>query len=162
MKRADMTQTPPDYDPSLPWRRLKGGGFNDHIGPVLLARADPDAWHATLIIDERHRNAGGVCHGGVTMTLADLTMGSATYEAGGSRACATIEMDSHFLAAAKESQRLLAVATQLRMVRDLSFMSCEIWALSDEKEARQILRASGIWKYLASRAPGDKGNPAAQ
>ncbi len=58
-------------------------------------------------------------------------------------------MDSHFLAAAKAGQRLLAVATQLRKVRELSFMQCEVWA-----EGRQVMRASGTWKYLASRAPG--------
>ena len=148
-----------DFNPDLPWRALKGGGFNDHIGPIRFARAGGNAWQATLIVDHRHRNSGGVCHGGVSMTLADLTMGAASYEAGDKRPCATIEMSSHFLAAGKEGQRLLASATQLRLVRDLSFMSCEVWALSDA-EPRQILRASGIWKYLASRGPGDSGNPA--
>ncbi|MEM7506108.1 MAG: PaaI family thioesterase [Pseudomonadota bacterium] len=149
------------YDPSLPWRNLKGEGFNDHIGPVRFARSGDNQWQATLVVDARHRNAGGVCHGGVTMTLADLTMGAASYAAGGKRPCATIEMDSHFLAAGKLGQRLLSVGTQLRLVRDLSFMSCEVWALDEGGEARQVMRASGIWKYLASRNPGDGGNPAA-
>ena len=58
-------------------------------------------------------------------------------------------MDGHFLAAAKANQRLVAVATQLRKVRELSFMQCEIWA-----EGRQVMRASGTWKYLTSGAPG--------
>ncbi|MEM0923738.1 MAG: PaaI family thioesterase [Pseudomonadota bacterium] len=152
------------YDPSLPWRNLKGEGFNDHIGPVRFARAADALWQGTLVVDHRHRNSGGVCHGGVSLTLADLTMGAASYEAAGSRPCSTIQMDSHFIAAGKEGQRLLAIARQLRLVRDLSFMSCEIWALDTPEpgaEGRQILRASGIWKYLASRKPGDRGNPAA-
>ncbi|MEL6478221.1 MAG: PaaI family thioesterase [Pseudomonadota bacterium] len=148
------------FDPNLPWRNLKGEGFNDHIGPVRFARAGETLWHATLVVDHRHRNSGGVCHGGVSMTLADLAMGAASYEAGGSRPCSTIQMDSHFIAAGKEGQRLLAAATQLRLVRDLSFMRCDIWAIGEET-TRQVLRASGVWKYLASRKPGDGGNPAA-
>lgn len=136
------------YDPSLPWRDITSEGFNHHIGPARFARAGGNKWHGLLALDERHRNAGGVCHGGVTMTLADLTMGTATFEAGGNRPCATIEMSSHFIAAAKIGQQMLSVATQLRGVRDLSFMSCEIWAL-DESGSRLVMRASGLWKYLS-------------
>ncbi|MEM0945586.1 MAG: PaaI family thioesterase [Pseudomonadota bacterium] len=148
------------YDPDLPWRKLRGEGFNDLIGPVRFARAGEDRWQATLTLDERHRNSGGVCHGGVTLTLVDLTMGAASFEASGGRPCATIQLDSHFLAAGKIGDRLLSEARQLRQVRDLSFMECEVWALG-EGGARRVLRASGTWKYLASKRPGDGGNPAA-
>ena len=143
------------YDPDLPWRDLTYGGFNHHIGPVRLARAGESQWQGTLMLDERHRNAGGVCHGGVSMTLADVTMGAGSFESAGKRPCATVEMNSHFLAAAKLDQRLLAVATQLRLVRDLSFMSCEVWAIGPNDEARQVLRASGLWKFLTSREAND-------
>ncbi|MEM1278168.1 MAG: PaaI family thioesterase [Pseudomonadota bacterium] len=143
------------YDPTLPWRDLTYEGFNRHIGPLRVVRAGENEWQGTLALDARHRNAGGVCHGGATMTLADVTMGTASFEAGGKRPCATIEMSSHFLSAAKLDQRILAVATQMRLVRDLSFMSCEVWAIGPEEDARLVLRASGIWKFLASRDPND-------
>lgn len=137
-----------DFDPSLPWRQITSKGFNQHIGPIRFARAGENEWQGLLPLDERHTNAWGVCHGGTTMTVADATMGTATFEAGGGRRCATLEMNTHFLAPAKIGQRLLSVATQMRGVRDLSFMSCEIWALHDEG-SRRVMRASGIWKYLA-------------
>lgn len=143
----------PQFDETLPWRDIRGGGFNAHIGPVRFARAGENLWQGMLIVDERHRNSGGVCHGGVTLTLADLTMGTATFEAGGGHPCATIEMDSHFLAAAREGERLLSIARQLRKARDLSFMECDIWALAPDGGGRQVLRASGLWKHLASRRP---------
>ncbi|MEM6422480.1 MAG: hypothetical protein AAF698_07810, partial [Pseudomonadota bacterium] len=63
-----------------------------------------------------------------------------------------IEMDCHFIAAAKEGQVLLAEAEQLRAVRGLSFMSCRLGA-----GGRLVMRASGIWKQLDSRAPGQSG-----
>jgi len=137
------------YDPNLPWRDVRGEGFNAHIGPIRFAELGESRWCASLELDARHVNIGGVCHGGVLLSLADVAMGAATFAAGDGHPCATIQMDAHFLAAARAGQRLVAAATQLRKVRELSFMQCEVWA-----EGRQVLRASGTWKYLSSRAPG--------
>ncbi len=142
------------YDPELAWRDVRGEGFNAQIGPIRIAPVDERRWCASLVLESRHINIGGVCHGGVLLSLADVAMGVATFESGG-HPCATIQMDAHFLAAAREGQRLVALATQLRKVRELSFMQCEIWAEGGRAESRaerQVLRASGTWKYLAGRA----------
>lgn len=138
-----------DYDPTLPWREVRGHGFNAHVGPIKFAPMGEKRWCATVVLDERHINVGGVCHGGFLLSLADVAMGASTFAAGGNHPCATIQLDGHFLAAAKVGQRLVAEAIQLRKVRELSFMQCYIWA-----DGSQIMRASGTWKYLASRAPG--------
>lgn len=143
---------PMDYDPSLPWRTIRGEGFNRTVGPIRFARAGENRWQACLEIEDRHINTGGVCHGGVLLTLADVAMGAASFEAGGGHPCATIEFGSHFLAATKKGQLALAVARQERAVRGLSFMSVEIHA-----GGRPVMRGSGIWKYLASKAPGAAG-----
>lgn len=132
-------------DPSLDWRDIRDDGFNSHIGPIRMARRDETTWLATLTVDARHINAGGVCHGGVLMSLADVAMGAASYQAGGNRRCATIDFEAHFLAAGKRDQTLLATARQNRMVGGISFMECEI-----SGGGRLCLRASGIWKYLAT------------
>lgn len=137
------------YDPDLPWRDVRGEGFNAHIGPIRFAPLEENRWCATLVLDARHINVGGVCHGGVLLSLVDVAMGAATFASGSGHPCATIQMDAHFLASARAGQRLVALATQLRKVRQLSFMQCEVWA-----EDRQVLRASGTWKYLSNRAPG--------
>lgn len=137
------------------WRSLRPVGFNAHIGPVRFAPAGDDFWCATLDLEARHMNVGGVCHGGVYMTLADMTMGAAAYQAGGRRPCATIEMQSHFIAAAKCGQVLTAEARLDRIAGGLAFIRCELQA-----GGRLCLRASGIWKYLSSKtaaAPGQKG-----
>jgi len=91
---------------------------------------------------------GGVCHGGVMMSVADIAMGSGSWHSGGQHQCATIQMDSQFLAAAKEGQTLLAVANQSRRTKDLSFMSCTVWGGD-----REVFRASGVWKYLSRGSP---------
>jgi len=137
-----------EYDPDLPWRDIRGEGFNAHIGPIRFAAMGDNRWCASVVLEPRHINSGGVCHGGMLLSLVDVAMGAATFAAGGGHPCATIQLDSHFIAAAKLGQRLVAVATQLRKVRDLSFMQCEIWS-----EGRQVMRASGTWKYLTRHAP---------
>ena len=73
-------------------------------------------------------------------------MGSAAYAAGGRRPCTTIEMDAHFIAAAKLGQRLIGAAHVARATREIAFMECRLYA-----GGRQTLRASGVWKYLAPR-----------
>lgn len=134
-----------EIDPSLPWRETRGHGFNGHIGPLRIARVDETTWQATLVLDDRHINSGGVCHGGVLMSLADVAMGAASHEAAGNQPCATIDFRAHFLAAAKHGQTLIATARQQRMVSGISFMDCEIMS-----GGRLCLRANGIWKYLGS------------
>ena len=137
-----------EFDESLPWRTIRGDGFNAHVGPCRIARAGPAEWHSVLEIEDRHINVGGVCHGGVILWMADTTMGTSSFEGGGGRPCATIDMNCQFIAAAKNGELLMVRSRQLRLVRDLSFMECELWS-----GGRQVARASGIWKYLASKPP---------
>ncbi len=136
----------------LEWRELRPTGFNEYVGPMRFAPAGEGLWYAALDLDARHMNMGGVCHGGVYMTLADVAMGAAAYEAGGRRPCATIDFEAHFLAAAKQGQTLLAAARLGRLVSGVAFMECELTA-----GGRRCLRASGIWKFLASRSPAGPG-----
>lgn len=142
-------------DASLSWHDFADAGFNSEIGPVYIAYSsksedtEPDhTWYAKLELEGRHMNMSGVCHGGVMMSVADIAMGSGTWFAGGQHRCATIQMDSQFLAAAKEGQTLFAIAKQNRRTKDLSFMSCEIWGGD-----RLVLKASGVWKYLSIGSP---------
>lgn len=135
----DMSATPD-------WRTITDSGFNSHIGPIRFARIDDRTWHGALEIAPHHINMGGVCHGGVYMALADVTMGAGAYEAADNHRCATIEFQSHFLAAAKLGQTLLSVARLNRMVSGIAFMECEISA-----GGRTCLKGTGIWKYLQVR-----------
>ncbi|MEL6268159.1 MAG: PaaI family thioesterase, partial [Pseudomonadota bacterium] len=133
---------------AMAWRPVRAAGFNAHVGPVDFAPT-PTASYGLLALDDRHINAGGVCHGGVLLTMADITMGKTTFDLGDQHPCSTIQMDCHFVAAAKIGQVLLCRAHQVRKAGGLSFMACEMAA-----GARIVARASGVWKYLASRAPG--------
>jgi uncharacterized protein (TIGR00369 family) len=137
-----------EHDPALPWREIRGEGFNAHIGPVRFAPLSEARFHAALELGPIHMNSNGVCHGGVLMSVADLAMGAGSFAAGGEHPCATIAFDAQFLAPAREGETLLADARQLRRARELSFMECTLWS-----GGRQVMRASGIWKYLSGKGP---------
>lgn len=141
-----------ELDPALPWRDIRGEGFNAYIGPVRFARASDSEFKAALKIRDVHINVGGVCHGGVLMSVADLAMGAGAFASGEDHPCATISFDAQFLSAAKHGTWLVAHARRLRRVRELCFMEAELWS-----EGRQVMQATGIWKYLASRRPGTPG-----
>jgi len=93
---------------SINWYEIKESGFNNSIGPVTSAHsAEPEhTWYTSLIVQDKNLNLGGVCHGGVLIALADNAMGHGSWHAGGMHQCATIQMDSQFLAAAKKKPNL--------------------------------------------------------
>lgn len=150
----DSPSMNPDKLDSLDWRVLRPSGFNAHTGPMYFASAGENEWFVTLELDERHMNHGGFCHGGVLLTLADTSMGTAAFEAAGKRFCATVGLQSHFIAMAKRGQTLIAHARLDRMAGGLAFMQAELHA-----GGRLCMRASGIWKVLARERALPDPNP---
>ena len=143
---------PLKLNPDLAWRDSGEESFSTLIGPMAWAfEPEPVArWYTRLTLEDRHLNLGGVCHGGLMMTLADNAMGSGAYMAGGRQPCATIEMSCQFLAGARKSETLVAVATLSKRTAEIAFLECEIWAIGRADGAdRQVMAASGIWKYLS-------------
>jgi len=128
------------YDPTLPWRPVTGGGFNDLIGPVSFAQVGEGDYRFALMLEERHMNSTGVCHGGALMSLADTGMGTSAFTAAGHKPVATIDFECDFLAPGKLGQMLHGKAMVVRKAREFLFMQGDLYA-----DARHVLRTSGIW-----------------
>ncbi len=133
-----------DWDPTLEWRTIVDDGFNSLIGPLYFASSGDRAALTRLTLEQKHINIGGVCHGGVLLSVADVAMGWMARRLAKDAPVATIDLDGHFLAGAKLGQTLLAEASCNRRVRDLAFMTCRIRA-----GGRDVFAASGIWKTLS-------------
>lgn len=132
-----------DLDPELDWDIPERDGFSSLLGPIAHAQVSDSEWRFCVDVTAQLLNVGGVCHGGASLTLLDTGMGRAAWQAGGCRPCATIQLDSHFVAAAKEGQRIEGIARVLRRTPELAFMEGELWS-----GGRMTMRASGVWKYL--------------
>lgn len=131
------------FDPDLDWREARARGFNLFVGPFRIAAFGEGVWRFHLEVDERHINFGGVCHGGVLMTLMDFAMGVGASEASEDRLASTIGMDMQFVAAARPGARLHGEARLVRATREVCFMEAEVWG-----DDRLAARASAIFKYL--------------
>ncbi|MEL6113053.1 MAG: PaaI family thioesterase [Pseudomonadota bacterium] len=142
---------------ALDWRDALTESFSTLIGPMGFAYDPPseeepagkERWYARLTVDTQHLNLGGVCHGGVLMTLADNAMGSAAYMAGGRKPCATIELTSQFIAGVHTGEILIAEAQITRRTPEIAFLTGTVWATARTNGPDRIaMTASGIWKYL--------------
>jgi uncharacterized protein (TIGR00369 family) len=66
---SESPLAPPEGFTPLP----QGLGFNDALAPVYI-KVDDKGWTCGFHVAEHHLNPAGICHGGVLMTLVDLTM----------------------------------------------------------------------------------------
>ena len=145
-----------EFDDTLDYRIIRDVGFNDIVGPFGFATAADDEWRFYLDLDDRHRNVGGVCHGGVLATLVDIGMGASAFRAAGHRPVATIELSVKYIAAAKPGNRVHGRSRLLRTVKSIVFMECEAWS-----KGRMVVRGTGIWKVLDRSAKLNIPHPSA-
>lgn len=78
---------------------------------IELIHSSPGAATTRVKVEPRHLNFGGVCHGGLTFTLADAAFGIAC----NSRGIAAAGIDVHMIynRAVKVGETLTATATEL-------------------------------------------------
>lgn len=133
-----------------------GLGFTDNLQPIYR-RIEGEESSFGLIVTERHCNTMGICHGGVLMTLADITATTGANLAHGVIAGSpTVHIDIDFMSAAKKGEWIQAVAEQVTAKRRFGFCSGFIY-----NNAGAVARFAGtiyypdhkgLWK---SGAPGD-------
>lgn len=136
------------FDPDLDWRDARARGFNVFVGPFKAATVAEGVERFYMQTDERHRNFGGVTHGGVVMTALDYGMGVVTSLSSDAPKSTTIGMTVQFVAAVPPGALLHGEARVIRTTRDVCFTEAEVWA-----DGRQCATATGIFKYLWRAKP---------
>lgn len=118
--------------------------FEIHVGPAF-ARGRKGARRYALMVREEHCNMRGVVHGGMLMTLADLVLGQALWDATDNAACVTMNMQVQFLRSARAGDLIEAEPEIARRTRSLVFMR---GAFTAGGEA--IMTVQSAWKLLKS------------
>ena len=117
--------------------------FIKDLGAELISSENGRAVIA-LDLAPRHLNSWHVAHGGVLMTLLDVTMAAAGRSldpaAGGG---VTVEMKTTFVQPAKGGTRLLAAGHAYHRSGTMSFCEGEVRDADD----RLIAKAMGIFKF---------------
>ncbi len=132
------------------WRQRSLPGFAGLIGP-LWTRKEERAWAYGVLATDSHTNPSGLVHGGLLTALLDHALSSIAWEALERRPCVTVQLDTHFLSAARAGQFLEARGHVVRATSSLVFMQGNVSA-----EGVQIATACALLK-VAGAPPRSEG-----
>ena len=114
--------------------------FNALVGP-LYERRDGDGVSIGLLIEEKHTNSRGICHGGVLATLADLALGYAMLaKAGDQGSFLTAHLAVDYAGSARTGDWIESQVEIQRVGARLAFANCYLVA-----NGKPIVRASAIF-----------------
>jgi uncharacterized protein (TIGR00369 family) len=119
-------------------------GFIDHLAGIHWTRRRKTAVETCLIVAKYHTNPIGTAHGGVILTLLDLTLG-ATAQAyighDGPGHPATVQLSTNFIAGAREGDLLMGEAVVDSATRTMSFVSGRLHV-----DGKTIATASAVFR----------------
>lgn len=122
-----------------------GKGFVNHIGPYYM-RLQPEGHYIYgMQTDVRHGNTNDVLHGGVLFSFADTFIGHVIIHQL-QRKCATITLNSQFIAGGRPGVWLEGTARIVRSKRSLAFVETEVAA-----EDQLLFRGSAIFKLFGPK-----------
>jgi acyl-coenzyme A thioesterase PaaI-like protein len=124
------------------WTLFEDDGFLSLVGP-LWYRKNGKLHEYAIDAQPKHKNRRGYVQGGLLMTLADRSLGMAAREGSGASAVVTIQMDTHFIDAAKIGELLISTPHMVRATRTLVFLNTELTA-----DGRCVAMASGVFKIV--------------
>lgn len=136
-----MSTPPSDFpdafevsDPSDPHETVAGLFYQRKGGPIS---------EVFLLAERKHCNSGGVVHGGLLMTMADLALCAACRDGLEGERAITVSLNAEFLAAAVEGDFIEAKAELTRRGKSMAFARCLITSGD-----RQVLSASAVTKRV--------------
>lgn len=104
-----------------------GLGYGDTLQPSYRRVTDGQVSFG-LVVQRQHANSLGICHGGVLMTLADITAASGVNTAAGRRAGSpTINLSLDFISSAEVGAWIQADVEQVSVKRRFGFCSGAIY-----------------------------------
>lgn len=121
-----------------------GADFLELIGPVY-ARGEGTKRVFGLRVEDRHRNAGGVAHGGLLATVVDFSLGRAIEaDADDETARMTVSLTIDYLKAVETGSWLESRTRVERVGGTLAFADCSLRVDEDEVvRARAVFAAIG-------------------
>lgn len=134
-----MTISPPQG--FRPLRIAGPGGYIENNGPYYW-RTDDGRVSYGFIADARHANPSGVVHGGAIMGFVDTVMGRYIMHKTGRR-CATIALDTRFVAAAPVGSWIETHTAITQQTGSMAFIDTQATA-----DGRLVVTVSAIFKLF--------------
>ena len=124
--------------------------FVSHLGFVLTAFADGQS-EICFTARPEHLNSYSVTHGGVVMTLLDVTMAMAARASPGRTGVVTVEMKTSFMRPSHGP--LVARGTLKHHTATLAFTEATVF----DEHGKACAHATGTFKYIQRLPVGAKG-----
>jgi acyl-coenzyme A thioesterase PaaI-like protein len=124
------------------WSIMDDDGFINLVGP-LWRRMDGTHPEYAIVGQDKHRNRRGVVQGGLLMTLADRTCGMSARFLSGAETLATVQMDTHFVDAARIGDVMISRPRMIRSTKSLIFMRSDVTV-----EDRCVVTVQGVFKMV--------------
>jgi uncharacterized protein (TIGR00369 family) len=113
-----VESVPADFE-----RLPTGLGYTDSLQPIYRRLGGADASFG-LVVEAQHSNTMGICHGGVLMTLADITAATGANLARGVTAGSpTVHLSIDYISSARMGQWVQANVEQVSVKRRFGFCS---------------------------------------
>ena len=125
------------YDPIDP--------YENRAGPFFWRQREDGSNHFVLGAEARHCNRYGIVHGGLLMTMIDLSM-VVSSKRNWDETIVTVSLNTQFIGSAREGDLIEAVGELVRRTRSLAFVRGQV--TSGE---RILLSASAVLKPLEPR-----------
>lgn len=125
------------------FERLPTGlGYTDSLQPSYR-RIEGESASFGLLVQAQHSNTMGICHGGVLMTLADITAATgANLARGVTSGSPTVHLSIDYIASARLGQWVQADVEQVSIKRRFGFCSGSIY-----NSAGVVARFSGTFYF---------------
>ncbi len=128
------------------WTAFDDPGFIALTGPVYH-RGEAGEKAFAFRTEEKHGNLVGIVHGGMLLTFADRALSIVARDAVDGASCVTIEMNAHFVGAAKIGDVVETVPEIVRKTSSLIFVRGTLTSAG-----RSLAAISGIWKVLEDKS----------
>lgn len=116
-----------------------------NTGPFYWRKRDGQLRFA-FVAEDKHCNSGGIVHGGLLMTFADLMMCGAATEGTTDRGVFTVSFTGDFVASGEKGELIKARAEVVRRTGNMVFMRGEIYA--DDKI---IMSCSSVLRRIRAK-----------
>ena len=95
----------------------KGLGFNDELAPIYINGSE-EVFRSAIVIQQRHLNPMGICHGGVILSFADFAMAAIlSHKLQSHGGMPTINMNVDFIAPSNEGDWIEFVLDRLSLTK---------------------------------------------
>ncbi|MEA2839263.1 MAG: hypothetical protein QOF41_593 [Methylobacteriaceae bacterium] len=116
-----------------------------HFCGIEPVSSEPGRTRLRVKLEDHHMNQLGIAHGGITMTLLDVALGTAARSGSEKSAVMTLDMQTQFIAPGRGA--LSAEGRIVKSGRSLVFVEADV----HDETGTLVAKASGIFKSTRQR-----------